>query len=107
MARMAFTTTSDLCSWGKDGIYLFDSENLDELVKSGMVEISQSETKYRRSISIKLDKLRALKLLGDWLNMWKGQARSQTADDLTKVMNEIGMDPDIRPYAADKPDSIH
>ena len=108
LTRIAFIRMDDICTWGRDGIYLFDSENLDALVKSGLLKITHTETRYGKSISIDLTyKLRALKLLGDWMNMWKGIVKSQYADDLTKLMKSKNDKSDIKLCGSNEFDRIH
>jgi hypothetical protein len=53
--RMAFASMSDYISWNSDGItFLRDSEDLTEAQRAGVMEITETETKWGKTVKIKL-----------------------------------------------------
>lgn len=80
LCLIAFARISDYMDWGPNGVYVKDSEMLYDFQKAGVLHITQT----REGITIRLDKLRALELLGRRRGMWKDRVeaffRSYQAD---------------------------
>ena len=101
LSTMAFTRMSDLASWNVDGVRLFPSENLDEMIKAGVVEIKQTKTQYGTNISVKLDKRGALEMLAKYAGLFKEKVEHDLSDPLKELMDKIAAKNDTGPTGTD------
>ncbi|MFB3091544.1 MAG: terminase small subunit [Gammaproteobacteria bacterium] len=101
LSTMAFTRMSDLASWNVDGVRLFPSENLDEMIKAGVVEIKETVTQHGGSLSIKLDRIKPLELLGKHIGMFKDTVEHDIPDQMKVLMDKIAAMNDTGPTGTD------
>ena len=72
ISMLAFARMSDVATWGENGVEFIPTEVLDEYVKAGILEVSETRNSSGGTIKLKLaDKTKALEILGKHLGLFQ------------------------------------
>lgn len=85
LAKIAFADPRDLMEWGPDGLVLKDCRTIPDAAAAAVSEVSESKDGIKLK---KLDKLKALELLGRHLGMFTDKVEMSGELDIATIIME-------------------
>ena len=85
LAKIAFADPRDLMEWGPDGLVLKDCRTIPDAAAAAVSEVSESNDGIKLK---KLDKLKALELLGRHLGMFTDKVKMSGELDIATIIME-------------------
>lgn len=97
LRRVAFSNITEALEWTDNKIELKNSSALPPEVSACIASITETPTKHGRKLSIKFhDKVKALELLGRYLNMFTDKVQVDGGQGLGIVLNLGGKPPEAK-----------